>query len=100
MAREVPIPGEVVRLGQLLKLGGVIDGGGEVKTFLADHDVLVNGEPETPDGQKHQLVEIVAEHVQFLGGDAVEPTGVQPDKRSAPEPPPPVPGGDSDDVPF
>jgi len=46
MARELPIRGEMVRLGQLLKLAGIVDGGGEVKTFLADHEVLVNGEPE------------------------------------------------------
>jgi ribosome-associated protein len=37
----------MVRLGQLLKLAGVVDGGGEVKTFLADHEVLVNGQPES-----------------------------------------------------
>jgi ribosome-associated protein YbcJ (S4-like RNA binding protein) len=30
----------MVRLGQLLKLAGIVDGGGEVKPFLADHEVL------------------------------------------------------------
>ena len=40
----------MVRLGQLLKLAGIVDGGGEIKTFLADDEVLVNGEPETRRG--------------------------------------------------
>ena len=52
MPLELPIRGEMVRLGQLLKLAGVVDGGGEVKTFLADHEVLVNGEPETRRGRQ------------------------------------------------
>ena len=42
----------MVRLGQLLKLAGVVDGGGEVKSFLANHEVLVNGEPETRRGRQ------------------------------------------------
>jgi ribosome-associated protein len=52
MTRELPIRGEMVRLGQLLKLAGVVDGGGEVKAFLADHEVLVNGEPESRRGRQ------------------------------------------------
>jgi ribosome-associated protein len=42
----------MIRLGQLLKLAGVLDGGGEVKTFLAEASVLVNGEPESRRGRQ------------------------------------------------
>jgi ribosome-associated protein len=59
MPLELPIRGEMVRLGQLLKLAGVVDGGGEVKTFLADHEVLVNGEPETRRGRQLRPGDVV-----------------------------------------
>ena len=49
----------MVRLGQLLKLAGIVDGGGEVKTFLADHEVLVNGEPETRRGRQLRPGDVV-----------------------------------------
>jgi ribosome-associated protein len=55
MAREVPIRGDVIRLGQLLKLAGVVDGGGDVKRFLAAHEVLVNGEAEDRRGRQLRL---------------------------------------------
>ena len=52
MAREVPIRGEMIRLGQLLKLAGLVGGGGEVRELLAELPVLVNGEPETRRGRQ------------------------------------------------
>src|SRR4051812_27251444 len=52
MARDVPIRGDVIRLGQLLKLAGVVNAGGDVKGFLAAHEVLVNGEPEGRRGRQ------------------------------------------------
>ena len=52
MAREVPIRGDTIRLGQLLKLAGLIDAGGEVKAFLASTPVRVNGEPEGRRGRQ------------------------------------------------
>jgi ribosome-associated protein len=52
MRREVPIRGEMIRLGQLLKLAGVVDTGAEIKAFLASEPVLVNGEPETRRGRQ------------------------------------------------
>jgi ribosome-associated protein len=59
--REVPIRGETIRLGQLLKLAGVIDAGGEAAAYLAAQPVLVNGEPESRRGrQLHPGDEIVA----------------------------------------
>ena len=50
--QSVPIRGETIRLGQLLKLAGIVGGGGEVRPFLADANVLVNGEPEARRGRQ------------------------------------------------
>jgi ribosome-associated protein YbcJ (S4-like RNA binding protein) len=41
MEREVPIRGQMIRLGQLLKLAAVIDSGAEVKTFLETEGDIV-----------------------------------------------------------
>src|SRR5438045_6955443 len=45
--REIPIRGEMIRLGQLLKLADLVDSGGEARELLDNEEVLVNGEPET-----------------------------------------------------
>ena len=50
--REVAIRGDMIRLGQLLKLAGVVDTGGELKALLAETDVLVNGELEDRRGRQ------------------------------------------------
>ena len=50
--REVPIRGEVIRLGELLKLAGVVGTGGEAKQLLASEEVIVNGEPESRRGRQ------------------------------------------------
>ena len=42
----------MIRLGQLLKLAGVVGGGGELKGFLETTQVLVNGEPEARRGRQ------------------------------------------------
>ena len=42
----------MIRLGQLLKLADVVGGGGEVKHFLAEETVLVNGEPDNRRGRQ------------------------------------------------
>lgn len=52
MVREIPIRGETIRLGQLLKLAGVVDSGSEVKALLAAEPVLVNGEHEARRGRQ------------------------------------------------
>jgi ribosome-associated protein len=51
MVTEIAIRGETIRLGQLLKLAGIIDTGAEVKGFLATESVLVNGEHEERRGR-------------------------------------------------
>ncbi|HKP89739.1 MAG TPA: RNA-binding S4 domain-containing protein [Thermoleophilaceae bacterium] len=52
MTREVEIRGDVIRLGQLLKLVGAVDAGGEAKALLAAGAVIVNGEPEERRGRQ------------------------------------------------
>ena len=52
MAREVQIRGDTIRLGQLLKLAGVVGAGGELKALLASTPVLVNGEPDARRGRQ------------------------------------------------
>jgi ribosome-associated protein len=52
MPTNVAIRGEMIRLGQFLKLAGVIDSGAEVKGFLVSQPVLVNGEREERRGRQ------------------------------------------------
>jgi ribosome-associated protein len=52
MVNDVPIRGQMIRLGQLLKLAGVIDTGAAVKVFLATEPVWVNGEREARRGRQ------------------------------------------------
>jgi glycerophosphoryl diester phosphodiesterase len=52
--REIPIRGDTIRLGQLLKLAGVVGSGSEAKALLADEEAqpVVNGEPESRRGRQ------------------------------------------------
>jgi ribosome-associated protein len=50
--RDVPIKGEMIRLGQLLKLAGIIDSGAEVKAFLSAEPVWINGDMEARRGRQ------------------------------------------------
>ena len=60
MTREVEIRGEVIRLGQLLKLVGAVDAGGDAKALLASGAVTVNAEPETRRGRQLRVGDRVA----------------------------------------
>jgi len=61
--RDVAIGGEMIRLGQFLKLADLIDTGGEGKILIASGDVTVNGEVDTRRGR------------QLRPGDVVEVLG-------------------------
>ncbi len=64
--REIQITGETIRLGQLLKLAGIVGSGSEVKHLLAEQPALVNGEPETRRGRQLHVGDVVA-----AGGEQV-----------------------------
>jgi ribosome-associated protein len=59
MPREIAIRGATIRLGQLLKLAGVIDSGSDAKELLATEAVSVNGERETRRGRQLQPGDLV-----------------------------------------
>jgi ribosome-associated protein len=59
MQREVTIRGEMIRLGQLLKLAGIVDSGAEIKGFLASQPVLVNGDRELRRGRQLHRGDVV-----------------------------------------
>jgi ribosome-associated protein len=49
---EVEIRGPMIRLGQLLKLAGIVDSGAEAKLLLEREAVAVNGEAERRRGRQ------------------------------------------------
>ena len=58
--RDVRMRGDMIRLGQLLKLAGVRDTGGEVKELLAEEGVRVNGEAESRRGRQLHPGDVVS----------------------------------------
>jgi ribosome-associated protein len=69
--RDVGISGDVIRLGQLLKLADLVDTGAEAKDAVAAGEISVNGEPETRRGR------------QLRPGDVVERRGRPPVRVSS-----------------
>jgi ribosome-associated protein len=57
--RDIPIRDDTIRLGQLLKLAGIADSGGEAKDLLADGAVSVNGEREERRGRQLRRGDVV-----------------------------------------
>lgn len=52
MKNEIQIKDEYIRLGQAMKLAGLVDSGIEAKIVIQDGQVLVNGEVDTRRGKK------------------------------------------------
>lgn len=52
MVQEITIRGDMIRLGQLLKLASVVGSGGDAKAMLAAGLVTVNGVEETRRGRQ------------------------------------------------
>ena len=50
--KDVKIKTEYITLGQLIKFLSLVGSGGEVKFFLMENDILLNGEPELRRGKK------------------------------------------------
>jgi len=76
--RDVPIRGEMIRLGQLLKLTGVVEGGGDARALLAAEQILVNGEPEGRRGRQLRAGDTVLvgdeEELRVVAGGAPAPS--------------------------
>ncbi|HEY9790108.1 MAG TPA: RNA-binding S4 domain-containing protein [Candidatus Obscuribacterales bacterium] len=55
---------DYITLGQLLKLAGEVNSGGEVKPYLASESPLVNGQPENRRGRKLRAGDtVILKHV-------------------------------------
>jgi ribosome-associated protein len=59
-AASVPIRGDVIRLGQFLKVADAVDQGSDVKALLATGAVTVNGEVEARRGRQLRVGDVVA----------------------------------------
>lgn len=56
---ELAIGEAGIRLGQLLKLAGLVESGGSVKTLLTEEVVEVNGRPESRRGAQLKRGDVV-----------------------------------------
>jgi ribosome-associated protein len=60
--RDVRIDGDMIRLGQFLKIADLVDTGGEGKVLITSGDVRVNGEVDLRRGRqlhKGDVVEVM-----------------------------------------
>lgn len=64
---EVPIRDDAIRLGQLLKLGGLADDGAQAREVIERGLVTVDGQVETRRGRQVRPGEVVA----VDGGDSI-----------------------------
>ncbi len=58
--RDVAIDGDMIRLGQFLKLADLTDTGGEGKILISSGDVTVNGEVDVRRGRQLHPGDVVA----------------------------------------
>lgn len=56
---DVPIGGDVIRLGQFVKFAGLLDSGGDVKEAIIDGFVTVNGDVDRRRGRQLQVGDVV-----------------------------------------
>jgi ribosome-associated protein len=57
--QEIEIRGEMIRLGQLLKLANVAGSGADARDLLIDNPVYVNGEVEARRGRQLHSGDVV-----------------------------------------
>ncbi len=57
--QSIEIEGDVIRLGQLLKLAGAASDGADAKALIASGRVTVNGEPELRRGRQLHSGDVV-----------------------------------------
>ena len=66
MTRDVEIRGDMIRLGQALKLAGLAGSGGEARGLVEEGAVTVNGEVERRRGRQLHRGDIIT-----LGNESV-----------------------------
>jgi ribosome-associated protein len=64
--RDIEIKGDMIRLGQLLKLSALADSGAEAREFLLSSGATVNGEPETRRGRQLHRGDVVVAGQQTI----------------------------------
>jgi ribosome-associated protein len=64
--REVGITDDMIRLGQLLKLAGVVESGADVKAVLGAGVVRINGTVETRRGRQLHRGDVISLQGQRL----------------------------------
>ena len=57
--RDIEVAADGIRLGELLKLAGVVDSGGEAKARILAGEVEVNGEVERRRGRQLRAGDVV-----------------------------------------
>ncbi len=65
--QQVAVRGGSIRLGQFLKLAGVVETGGEAKLRIQEGEARVNGEVDTRRGRQ-----LVAGDLVEFGGEILE----------------------------
>jgi len=76
--QEIPIREQTIRLGQLLKLAGIVDSGSEVKALLGELPAQVNGELESRRGRqlnRGDRVQIGEHELLVTGAPGPSPRG-------------------------
>jgi ribosome-associated protein len=77
--REITIRGDHITLGQLLKVADIVQTGGEVKFFLQETSITVNGEHDNRRGRKLRPGDVVAveghEPIRLVGDGPDEEGG-------------------------
>jgi len=63
---KVEISGDTIRLGQFLKVAGVVENGGEAKARIQAGEALVNGKVETRRGRQLRHLDRVQLDSQVL----------------------------------
>jgi S4 domain protein YaaA len=60
LMKDVKITTEYITLGQLVKFLSLVGSGGEVKFFLSENEILINGEIDNRRGRKIYPNDLVA----------------------------------------
>ena len=67
--KKIKIKDEYIKLGQALKLAGLVSSGVEAKVVIQDGEIFVNGERELQRGKKLHAGDVISfngEEVQIL----------------------------------